>query len=116
MPRPPKSLDAKRSELLGSIRPDPIGSYLGSPFVRFNSPLGIHGLMRVNGDRLELLAVNAWIPDTGQLRAFMRHAETLFDSILVMDVMNPFLPRVLMRWGYAPESVDNFLWSKPKSL
>ena len=86
--------------ILGVLRPDPFSALLGTGFERFESPTGLHGLARTSGKRLDLLAVNATKPGSGQFRAFIAQAKREFETICVWEVWNPLLDLVLPRYGF----------------
>ena len=86
--------------VLGELTPDPISVLLGTGFVRFASPTGMNGLAKVHGERLDILALDATAPGTGQLRAFIDQAKREFDTICVWHVWNPLLDGILQRFGF----------------
>lgn len=85
---------------LGPLTPDPIGDALGTGYQQFKSPSGVHGLCRVDGDRLDLLAVIATHPGTGQFRAFTEQCKARFKTICVWHVMNVLLDETLQAYGF----------------
>ncbi len=86
--------------VLGTTGPDPIGMILGSDFRRFESPTGIDGLAKVNGDRIDILAVYATDPGTGQFREFIDQCKREFETICVWDIWGDWLALVLQRYGF----------------
>lgn len=87
------------------ITPDVIGSILHTRMDRFESVSGIEGLLRDNGHgRLELLAVRAKNPRTGQFRTFIKQCQQHYRSISIWYISNPFLPSVLKRYGFDDEA------------
>ena len=112
------------SATLGQITPSPAADILGTGYSRFVSPFGIDGLCRTDGRRLDLLAVIANQPNTGQFREFMEAAKQEFDEIGIWDILNPELNPVLERYGFMPaamtdpktgEWVAGRKWLKPKT-
>lgn len=86
---------------LGQMRTDPIAVLLNTGFERFDSPSGIHGLAKVRGDNLCLLAIMAHKPRTGQFRAFITECKKEFASITIVEIWNKDLPEVLTRYGFS---------------
>lgn len=74
------------ASVLGPLHDDPIGKLIGSPFMRFESPLGIHGLAVVTDSRLDLLAVLA--VKRGSWGKFIEQAQREFSTICLLEVMN----------------------------
>lgn len=68
----------------------------------FKTYLGVEGLARVIGSDLEILAVNATKPGTGQFRKFVVEAKTRFSSITLWTIMNDELMPILARYGFGP--------------
>ena len=108
---------------LGKITVDPCAKFFGydSPFMRFVSPLGVNGLVQVRSPRLDILAVIASQPGTGQFRAFIAQAKTEFDTICIWECWNPLLPEILPRYGFQPatdfidhQQLTGFRWDKPQ--
>lgn len=86
--------------VLGSTHPDPIGRMLGHDFDRFYSPTGINGLAKEDGDRVDILAVDATKPGTGQFRAFIDQCKLEYETIVILEVWNDWLIEVLRRYGF----------------
>lgn len=106
--------------LLGETEPDPVGAILGTGYYRFSSPVGIDGLCKVNGGRLDLLAVISREPSKGHLREFLRQAKEHYRTVCVWHVDNPALGPALERYGFTPETeiqpdgeiVPGYRWDK----
>lgn len=108
--------------LMGKVEPDPVGEMLGTGYVQFQSPGGIGGLAKWSEDRLDLLAVHAFIEGKGQFREFIAQAKGQFKTICVWEDWNPIVGPALKRWGFTPEteiqgwgeSVNGWRWDSPK--
>lgn len=95
--------------VLGVLSPDPAGEILCTRYKRFRSPSGIDGLARRDGMTLELLAVIANEPGTGQFRRFIKQAQERFTTICIWHDLNPALGVILSKYGFTPEDdVDEF--------
>ncbi len=99
--------------VLGTTYPDPFGAILNTGFERFNSPTGINGLVRVEGGQLEILAVDATKPGTGQFRKFMKQCKQEYEAIIVWEVWNKGLEQVLVRYGFTPHAGIEPLTQEP---
>lgn len=87
---------------------DPIGIALGSHYQHFRSPHGCHGLAWLNDKGvLEILALDADEPGTGQCRAFIAACKEAYRRVTVLHVDNPLLRDALKRWGFRPYSRRN---------
>ena len=105
--------------VLGLVTVDPIAAILGTPYQRFSSPFGIDGLAWSVPSRLDLLAVSATIPRTGQFRRFIRGAQAEYETICVWEVWNHDLAEALVRYGFQPaeeeqngEILRGFRWDR----
>lgn len=94
----------KKVSLLGRVQPDPVGQLLHTGYMRFYSPFGIDGLAKTKPDRLDLLAVFADRPGTGQFRRFIAQAKLEYKTICIWHIANPVLESVLARYGFNPET------------
>lgn len=101
---------------------DPIGSMLGTGYLRFESVYGIRGLMKEGaGHSLILLVVEADHPGHGQFREFIKAAKAEYQGIMVVEVWNEVLKRALTRYEFAPirfkddkgEVSDAMSWTLP---
>lgn len=108
---------SKRATVFIRSWPDPNAVVLKTGFRRFNSHQGIDGLMRISGYDLELLAVHATRPGTGQFRRFVTACKAKFDTIAIWHVWNNDLPAILLRYGFSPyektekqENLIGFRW------
>ena len=87
--------------VLGITKPDLVSELLGTGFRRFYSSTGINGLAKMIGeDRLDILAVDATNPGTGQFRVFIEQAKKEFATIYLWEVWNPILAETLQRYGF----------------
>lgn len=107
--------------VLGHTTEDPISVALETGYRRFYSPFGVEGLARVQGPKLEILAIAATLPHQGLFRAFITKAKEEFQIICIWEVWNEFLPAVLVRYGFHPitqldpvtcEITSGFKWTK----
>ena len=107
--------------LLGHTIPDPVGVFLGTRYLRFESPIGLQGLARPTGERLDVLAVYSGRSRSGRLRAFIAAAKLEYRTICVWHIDNPIVHDALLRYGFTPEvQIDEFgevlkglRWDKP---
>jgi hypothetical protein len=80
--------------------PDPIGQMLGTGYKRFESSVGINGLAKVTGLRIDILAVVATRQRTGQFRRFIAAVKNTYDVIAVWEDWNPVIGAALQRYGF----------------
>ncbi len=111
--------DSKAEYVLGEILPDPAGMMLQTGFNRFVSPVGVHGLAKHAGNRLDLLAVMADKPGKGSFRKFINRAKEKYETIYIWDIWNPWLENVLERYEFKPATefmkgvrLDGRRWDK----
>ena len=90
--------------ILGQTQIDPIGKILETGYLRFQSPTGLAGLAKRNGDRLDILAVHSSKEGRGQFREFILKAKSEFKTICVWEIWNPILESALSRYGFAAET------------
>lgn len=90
--------------LLGTAEPDPIGAILGIGYWRFQSPNGIGGLAKWTDDRLDLLAIHAFVEGRGEFRQFVADAKSHFKTICVWEDWNPIIGQALERYGFMRET------------
>ena len=88
--------------VLGQTESHWASAMLGTGYEQFHSPTGINGLAKVNGDRVDILALDARDPGTGQFRIFMDQCKREFETIYIWEVWNPTLRHVLARYGFLP--------------
>lgn len=96
--------DLRRQCVLGRTEPDPAGLILGTGYERFESPTGIDGLAKENGDRLDVLAVYAREHGQGAFREFIRLAKKEYRTVCVWLDDNPAIGPALQRYGFTPET------------
>jgi hypothetical protein len=80
--------------------PDEIAEFLGTGFDRFETSSGLHGLAKVTGDTLEVLAVMSPNPGTGQFREFIRATKEIYRTVTVLEDWNPIVTAALQRYGF----------------
>lgn len=97
-------LKTESHPILGVVCEDLAGTLLGTEYVRYRSPSGVHGLAKWNDSRLDLLAVFAKRPGTGQFRRFIGICKASFDTVCVWEVWNPILGPILSKYGFSPET------------
>jgi hypothetical protein len=107
--------------VLGKLTVDPVGEALGTGYVRFVSPLGVDGLVKVRSPRLDILFIGTSHPGTGQFRRFIQQAKTEFDIICIWEIWSDQLKIVLPRYSFLPatdfqdgEQLTGYRWNKPK--
>jgi hypothetical protein len=89
---------------LGKLSPDPIGVALGTNYQRFTTDYGLHGLVKISGNRLEILAVHSDYPERGYFREFIKAAKQNFKTICIWHVNSIALDYCLPRYGFRPWS------------
>lgn len=112
------------TKVLGVMRPHWTSQVLNTGYEAFESPCGISGLARLlNPLKLEILAVEADEPGTGQFRAFIAAAQQHFDCICVWHISDAWLADALGRYGFLPtvqiepndgEVVEGMKWERVK--
>lgn len=102
--------------VLGQLASDPIGHLLGTGFARFTAPCGVDGLARADADgsHLEVLAVVARQPGTGQLRRFVRDCQAAYHTLTFLEVWSPLLESALARYGFRRlDDGASWTWKAP---
>lgn len=89
--------------VLGALAPDSVAQILGTGYMRFEAPSGIHGLAKRDGTRLDVLAVLATKPRSGQFKRFIRECQDYYETVCVWEDWNPIVGRTLERFGFSPE-------------
>lgn len=89
---------------IGETAPDSVAQILGTGYMRFRSPVGIGGLAKWNGDRLDLLVVHASSEGHGQFRQFIADAKQQFNTICVWEDWNPIIGIALSKYGFQRET------------
>ena len=105
-PPPVPGLTPAQARIAGKLERDLIGMVIHEgkePFVRFASPLKIHGLGKFTPDRKDLLAVDADRPGNGDFRKFIAEAKKEWATICVWFVQNDILAAALSRYGFGKE-------------
>ena len=108
------------NNVLGVIAPDPIGKQLGTGYERFSSSCGIDGLAKVNGYRLDVLAVINPTGRPGRFRLFITLCKVEFDTICIWNITNPIVAGALTRYGFTAEveitnlgeAIEGMRWDK----
>jgi hypothetical protein len=96
----------KPTSILGRIRKPGLLGYS-----EFKSPIGISGMCRVDGRRVQFLAVDSIQPGNGLFRDFIIAVKKEFDRIDLMFVESPILLSCLPRYGFKPYQERQFLKS-----
>lgn len=105
---------------LGELQPDGVSLILGTGMSQFVSPYGVAGLAKITDKRVDILAVQAAIPGTGQFRRFIHECKKEFDFIGIWAIFNPVLISILHRYGFHPyqdvfvggEIIEGMVWKK----
>lgn len=105
---------------LGDLQPDGVSLILGTGISQFVSPYGVAGLAKITGKRVDILAVQAAVPGTGQFRRFIHECKKEFDFIGIWAIFNPVLISILCGYGFRPyedvfisgEIVEGMVWEK----
>ncbi len=100
--------------LLGKTRENPadeiVAQVLGKTskikFLLFESPFGISGLAREENSFLEILAIEASQPGTGQFFRFLRRAQAFYSEILILEVWNPRFDKRLEALGFEKTEIE----------
>lgn len=108
--------------ILGVIEPDPWAQILGTGYMRYQSPTGIKGLAKWNGDKLNLLVVHTETPNNGQFHDFISKAKLEWQTICVWECWNPIVGQALERYGFQQETeingdgevMEGWRWDNPK--
>lgn len=95
------------SPTLGPLFKDPLSEMFDTTFHNFRSVHGICGLARKSIDQtsVDILALHAMVPGTGQFHRFIAALKEEFNVIQIRDVINPWLPRVLARYGFVEKTI-----------
>lgn len=87
--------------ILGKLHPDVFGEILGTGYSRIQSRIGIHGLARAKGSRVDFLAVMAKTPGTRQFRKFIAGRQAAYQEIHVWEDWNPLVGKALSKYGFS---------------
>ena len=87
-------------------------------YQKFNSPLDVDGLAKVENGELHILTVISH--KRGCFRDFIAQSKQEFPRIYLWEVWNPTLPPVLQRYGFVPtwrvsgdgERIIGFVWTR----
>lgn len=90
----------KLGNILGQTSPDPVGEMFGTGYQRFQRPDGLNGLAKESGSRLDVLAVVASKPGTGQFRTFIEEAKAAYGEVYVWEDWNPVVSAAMERYGF----------------
>ena len=103
---------------------DPFSHILKTGYCRFESCHGIEGLAQEDKEqgRLDLLAIVATEPGTGQFRRFIKAAKKRYKVIAVWEIWNTGFKAVLTRYGFDPamqigldgETNHGMMWDSEK--
>lgn len=99
--------------------PHRLGVILQTGFQEFETPMcGVGGLAKEYDRTIEILAVHASQPGTGQFRHFIDELKDSFDTIFILEVWNPDLQKTLKRYGFTrmtreepDETITGFRWN-----
>lgn len=96
-------LDTAKSKTLGLLTDDPIGALLGmnKAYMQFQSQHGVGGLAQVTSNGVDLLAVMASKPGTGQFKAFMKDLMREYSQVTFWLVHSPLLREILTNYGFS---------------
>lgn len=105
---------------LGVVEPDPIGVILETGYSRFVSPLGVSGLAKEEGDRVDILAVVSHEKGKGHFGNFLRHCQNTYATVCIWKDWNPILAPMLVKRGFRHtsetdkfgEKLDGWRWDK----
>lgn len=109
-----------KTEVFKRWEMDPIGEALGTGYMRFVANSGLEGLAKEAGDGVEILAVIAPTPGSGQFRDFIEAAKANYQHVSIFEIWNRTMVNTLSRYGFAPfdgkgqfgESVTGMRWEK----
>lgn len=107
--------------------PDPVSLALGmgeQAFHRFSSPIGVRGLAKWKGGRLDILAIESAVPGAGQFRKFISLCKDSFQTICIWQIWNESLHAALLRYGFTPQTeisgdgevINGLRWDKAESI
>ena len=86
--------------LLGKVKTSILSQILGTDYKEFWSPLGLEGLAKTEGDRLDILFIKASRPGSGQFREFILIAQKQYKTIAVWEVWNKRFDKTLAGYGF----------------
>lgn len=94
--------------VVGGLAPFAVST--GTEFCSFQTPT-VHGLARVEGKRIDLLAVVAVVTGRGDFGRFVDDLKRSYETIAVWEIWNADLNSMLHRRGFKPvrEDVDGDL-------
>ncbi len=107
--------------VLGVTSPHWASKMLGTDYDLFESPTGMRGLAKEDGNRLDILAVDATDEGKGQFRNFIVQCKKEFQEIYVWEVWNDVVANALERYGFRRVTefridahVDGWKWEQHK--
>lgn len=95
------------SDFFATIQEHWTSKLFSARFMAFTHSAGCDGLARSDNIHLEILAIHAKNPGTGQLREFIKQAKARFATITVFEIMNQRLEEALTRYGFRVVFVQN---------
>lgn len=105
--------------VLGVTSPYWASELLGTDYDLFESPTGIRGLAKENGDRLDILAVDTTEEGKGQFRNFIIQCKKEYQEIYVWEVWNLIVEQALERYGFEyvkefqiDKEVEGLMWKR----
>lgn len=93
-----------------SFQPHWTSQVIRTGYDEFIHKSGCVGLARLTPTQLEILAVHATKPGTGQFRAFIESAKERFGQITFWNLMNPKLEQTLSRYGFVLCTGMDLVW------
>jgi hypothetical protein len=88
---------------------DPVSEILGTGYMRFVANSGLEGLAKEVGEGVEILAVIAPSPGSGQLRDFIESTKANYQHVSVLEIWNRTMVNTLSRYGFEPfDGKDQF--------
>lgn len=118
-------MEGYSEKLFGVVEPDPVGHVLRTGYVRFQRPDGVAGLIRVNGRRLDVLAIDVAFKGRGYFKKFVEEIKREFDTIGMWHILNYDVVPMLLNWDFKKieevesieghvEFLDGYIWQLPR--
>lgn len=90
-----------RFPVIGRLTPYPTALILGTGFSIFDCT-NWNGLARVDGERIDILAISTAPVGAGYCRKFFGQLKDAYMTIKVYAIENEILREALLRWGFTP--------------
>lgn len=106
--------------VLGQMRPSFLSTIpaFDTGFDEFDTPT-MHGLARVVGNHLDILAIDAHVPGRGDCGRFLAECIESYERVRILFIGNPQLDQMLRRRGWEPfvayedgEIIEGRQWKK----